>query len=125
MATLQKEGLLIGKDQDGNTVLIYPITTMDNVDGLSEALAESKPVIQLSTLLAAGWDIDSKTYSFEQDYPSAQYVLAVEPDSSCTDDQMEAWNAAAITGSAASNTVKSYGDVPSVDIPIILEVRAK
>lgn len=125
MATLQKEGLLIGKDQDGNTVLIYPITTMDSVDGLSEALAESKPVIQLSALLAAGWDAEAKTYSFESEYPATNYDIGIEPDASCTDAQLEAWSAARIVGSVSGNIVTAYGEVPTVDIPIIMEVRTK
>jgi len=125
MATLQKDGLIISKDADGNTVIIYPVTTTDNVDGLSEALATSKPAVQLSTLLAENWDVVAKIYSFEEYYPAAQYNINIEPDSSCTDSQMDAWTAAAIVGSTASNVVKAFGDVPSVDIPIILEVRKK
>lgn len=125
MATLQKEGLLVGKDQDGNTVLIYPITTMDNVDGLSEALETVKPVIQLSTLFASGWDAESKTYSFESEYPAADYDIGIEPDASCTDTQLETWSAARIVGSASHNIVTAYGEVPSVDVPIIVEVRIK
>lgn len=125
MATLQKDGLMIGKDTSGNTVIVYPITTMDNVDGLPEALAASKPVVQLSTLSAAGWAAGTKTYSFEAGYPAAQYDVSIEPDSSCTDAQLEVWDAARIIGSASSNVITARGEVPTVNIPIIMEVREK
>ena len=40
MAVIEKSGLMKYKDKSGNTYLLYPITTTDNIDGLDEALAE-------------------------------------------------------------------------------------
>lgn len=40
MPIVEKSGLMKYKDSDGNTTIMYPITTMDNVDGVEEALAE-------------------------------------------------------------------------------------
>lgn len=127
MATTQKNGLIIGKDSSGNTVLIYPITTVDNVDGLAEAMGtkQDKPVVTLQTMTAASWNKTAKTYSFEGTYPAAKYDIEIEPDASCTDAQLEAWTAAQIVGSASSNIVTARGEVPSVNIPIIMEVRTK
>lgn len=36
MAVIEKSGFLKYKDADGNTTLMYPITTKDNVDGMDE-----------------------------------------------------------------------------------------
>lgn len=187
MATLQKEGLLVGKDQDGNTVLIYPITTMDNVDGLNEALdaylplaggkltgnltgqyltgtwlqgtasnhheskqdkvvvqdssgwlyhrtlaelladlgAASKAIHTKTTLAAATWNKTAKTYSFESTYPFASYDISIQPDKTCTAEQLDAYIAMMPLGSSDSNVITAGGDVPTVDIPIIIEVVAK
>ena len=40
MAVIEKSGILKYKDNTGNTYLMLPITTVDNVDGLEEALAK-------------------------------------------------------------------------------------
>lgn len=40
MAVIEKSGLMKYKDKSGNTYLMYPITNMDNIDGLDEALAD-------------------------------------------------------------------------------------
>lgn len=39
MAVIEKSGLMKYKDKSGNLYLMLPITNMDNVDGLDEALA--------------------------------------------------------------------------------------
>lgn len=39
MAVIEKSGLMKYKDKTGNLYLMLPITNMDNVDGLDEALA--------------------------------------------------------------------------------------
>lgn len=38
MAVIEKSGLMKYKDEAGNVYLLYPITTMDNVDGMEELL---------------------------------------------------------------------------------------
>lgn len=40
MSVVENSGLMKYKDSSGNTNIMYPITLMDNVDGLEEALAE-------------------------------------------------------------------------------------
>ena len=81
------------------------------------------PTISSFTLLASGW-VDSQ-YSFETTYPSADYDIEIAVDSSATLEQVRAFNSAMITGNVATNIVKCYGSVPTVDIPIILKVVAK
>ena len=84
---------------------------------------ENKATITTTTLLASGWN--DGTYSFETDYPEATYNLEIALDSTATTAQAEAFNGAQIVGSATSNIIKAYGDVPTVDIPIILKVVTK
>ena len=114
-------------DYNGN--IIYPQTKAsavydDNGDLLSNVIAY-KPTITTATILASSWDSSAKTYSFESTYPNASYDIEVALDSTATSEQAEAFNGAQIVGSAASNTIKAYGDVPTVDIPIILKVVTK
>ena len=84
---------------------------------------ENKATITTATLLASGWS--DGTYSFETDYPEATYNLEIALDSTATTAQAEAFNGAQIVGSATSNTIKAYGIVPTVDIPIVLKVVRK
>lgn len=84
---------------------------------------ENKATITTATLLASGWS--DGTYSFETDYPATAYDLEIALDSTATTAQAEAFNGAQIVGSAISNIIKAYGDVPTVDIPVILKVVTK
>lgn len=84
---------------------------------------ENKATITTATLLASGWS--DGAYSFETDYPEATYNLEIALDSTATTAQAEAFNGSQIAGSATSNIIKAYGDVPTVDIPIILKVVTK
>ena len=114
---------------DYNGDIIYPQTKASAVyddDGnlLSNVMAR-KPIITTTTLLASSWDSTAKTYSFETGYPNASYDIEISLDSTATSEQAEAFNGAQIVGSATSNIIKAYGDVPTVDIPIILKVVTK
>ncbi len=84
-----------------------------------------KPVIAAATLSANKWTASSKTYSLESQYPHANYNLEIALNGTATAEQAEAFNGAQIVGSAESNVMKAYGDVPTVDIPVILKVVAK
>ena len=42
-----------------------------------------------------------------------------------TSEQYEAYGAAQLGGSSSSNKVKAMGDVPTIDIPIVVYVTAK
>lgn len=102
------------------------VITTESVDVSLETLgACAKPTIASITLVASSWDSTSKTYSFETDYPVATYDIEISLDSTATAEQAEAFNGAQIVGSATSNVVKAYGDVPTVDIPIIIKVVTK
>ena len=112
-------------DYNGN--IIYPQTKAsavydDNGDLLSNVIAY-KPTITTATLLASGWN--DGVYSFETAYPVATYDIEISLDSTATAEQAEAFNGAQIVGSATSNIIKAYGEVPTIDIPIILKVVTK
>lgn len=114
-------------DYNGN--IIYPQTkasaVYDDNGNLLSAVMAHKPTIVITTLAAANWDSDNKCYSFESTYPSATYDIEVEINGdSCTDEQLEAWVAAKPL-SSSTNKINAKGDVPSVDIPIILTVTPK
>lgn len=75
------------------------------------------------TMLAAGW-VENQ-YSFEAEYPHAQYDISIEVAPTATSEQFEAFGGAMICGSHDSNVATAIGDVPTVDIPIIIKVVAK
>ena len=84
----------------------------------------NKPTVSATTLLVSDWYSDC-LYSFEIDYPSSIYDIEIALDSIATSEQAEAFNGAQIVGSATSNIIKAYGDVPTVDIPVIIKVVTK
>lgn len=61
MAVIEKSGLMKYKDKSGNLYLMLPITNMDNVDGLDEALAGKE-----NSGAAAQALTDAKAYTDEQ-----------------------------------------------------------
>ena len=71
------------------------------------------------TVLTSGWS--SGVYSFESDFPSATYDIEIELDSTATESQVEAWSSAKPTAVFGTNTMKALGDVPTVDIPVIVK----
>ena len=75
--------------------------------------------IVAETMSASKWSGD--TYSFEDVYPVANYNIEISLDNTATLDQVNAFNEANIVGSATTNTVKAYGEKPTVDIPIIIK----
>lgn len=95
------------------------------VDNHGDTLANkaNAPVIVKTDLFASGWV--GTEYSFEADYPFNQYDLEIAPDNTATPEELSAFNGAKIVGSAETNIVKAYGNVPGVDIPIVLKAVRK
>lgn len=85
----------------------------------------NKPTITTMTLMAASWGQNTKTYSFESQYPSSTYDVEIEPGQTATEEQLSAWTRAKLVGSASSNVLTAVGEVPTVDIPIIIKVVVK
>lgn len=88
----------------------------------ADLLAAGTSYVQ-TTMKASGWS--SNQYSFERTYPFARYDIEIQPNSTCTQAQIEAWGAAMIAGSATSNVCKAIGTVPTIDIPIIIRTVKK
>lgn len=76
-----------------------------------------------STLRAAQWDADTKTYNLHTNYPNDEYNLEVALDPAANTIQMAAFASAAILGSATGNVLTAKGRVPKIDIPIIIKYR--
>ena len=68
---------------------------------------------------AAAWS--DGVYSFESDFPNTHYDIEVELDSTATSEQLDAWINAKPTAVFGTNTMKALGDVPTVDIPVIVK----
>ena len=83
----------------------------------------NKPTFSQYTILTSGWS--SGVYSFESDFPSATYDIEIELDSTATESQVEAWSGAKPTAVFGTNTMKALGDVPTVDIPVIVKAVMK
>ena len=75
------------------------------------------------TILTSGWS--NGVYSFESDFPNANYDIEIELDSTATESQVEAWSSAKVTSVFNTNTMKALGDVPTVDIPVIVKKVVK
>ncbi len=86
---------------------------------------ENKHTVAETTLLASGWNAAEKTYSFEGTYPFSQYNIRIERSKLATEEQREALSAADIVGDSASNVYTACGDVPTIDIPVIIGVVRK
>jgi hypothetical protein len=82
-----------------------------------------KAIVVSATLSASGWS--GNTYSFESVYPVATYDIEISLDSTATAVQAEAFNSAQIVGSATTNVVTAFGEVPTVNIPIIIKAVRK
>ena len=118
-----------GKKADMPTLAVGEIafTTDENKlyvgDGTTNHCVNPSDTIIADTLSASVWS--NGVYSFESTYPASIYDLEVALNSTATSEQAEAFNGAQIVGSATSNIIKAYGEVPTIDIPIILKVVTK
>ena len=83
----------------------------------------NKPTFSQYTILTSGWS--GGVYSFESAFPSATYDIEIELDSTATESQVEAWSNAKPTAVFGTNTMKALGDVPTVDIPVIVKAVMK
>lgn len=75
-------------------------------------------------LYADKWDAETKTYSFEEDYPAEQYDIDVEYANTCTQEQVYVWCDALLAGSKSENILTAIGEVPAVNIPIYITITA-
>lgn len=80
MATYERSGLLTYKDAAGNMYLLYPITKVENVDGLEDALAGKVSKIQgTATLLASGWSNNTQTVNVSGVTADNTVIVGADP----------------------------------------------
>lgn len=94
----------------------------DLIAALESGGFEKKAVYVETTMLASGWDAGNKTYSFEAAYPSSDYNISIQPNYKCTEEQLDAYGEARPLGRIGMNVVTAGGEVPKVDIPIIIKI---
>jgi len=80
------------------------------------------PIYITETMLASSW-VDN-TYSFEDIYPHDEYNIEVGVAKTATIEQFDAFCEARIGEDVDSNIATAIGEVPTVDIPIIIKVEA-
>ena len=91
---------------------------------IKSRISASQPKTYTATMSASGWS--NGYYSFESSYPVATYDIEIEPNGeSITEEQLKAWSKAQIVGSPTQNRVKAMGDVPTVNIPIMIKAVKK
>lgn len=93
-----------------------------DINNLKKAVKESRTVVS-STLTASKWQ--DNTYSFETEYPHAQYDIAIELGESATLEQAYAFADACLKGSIGTQVITALDIVPTIDIPITIEVLKK
>ena len=89
----------------------------------AEDTKSNKPIFSQYTILTSGWS--DGVYSFESDFFNMNYDIEIELDSTATESQVEAWSNAKVTSVFGTNTMKALGDVPTVDIPVIVKAVMK
>lgn len=93
--------------------------------GAYTALAGKQNTPQTVELVmtAAGWN--DGQYSLESQYPSDQYDIEIGPSSDATAEQIQAYGAALIPINPDANIVIAKGEVPTVDIPLVVKVVSR
>lgn len=123
MATVEKNTLLCGRVGEDLTIL-YPATRLEMVDGLPEALEEKSEKANISSMVLSAGEWSQGTYSLETQYPALQYDIEVSA-GDMTVEQFDAFGNAKIIGSSKSNVLRALGDVPTMDLPVIIKVVKK
>lgn len=103
--------------------LSYSAAEVDLLLGRASSAAQTSAKYTMA-LSAASWS--DNTYTLAVTGATADNVVELTPAPSITADQVEALQAANIIGTAQSTdsiTLTAFGDVPTIDIPIIVIVR--
>lgn len=101
-----------------------------NWDKIDEKLQESaggvtKSVVVEATLLASSWGLNIYTWT-NSNITSANQIIELLPATNITNEQLEALQAANIVGTSqnvGSVTFTAYGEVPTINIPVVFVIR--
>lgn len=120
---VQKDFFKYNPETDGNLTFNIDKALNENWDKVNEGFRQlaEKPAVVKAKLAAASWN--SNIYSFEETYPASSYNIALSYDGdNYSAESKEAFDDAGLVGSITANQFTATGDVPTVDIPVILEV---
>ena len=136
MATTEKVGILTHLDTEGNTTVLYPVTTVDAVDGIEEmcaqienagkAYVDNKHMTAQITLNASKW---STTAPYTQTVQVSGIISTDRPHygviySSNQEAEKEAFSLVDDLDTAnGSVTFTCFADKPSVNLTIQMEVN--
>lgn len=136
MATTEKVGILMHSDSSGNMSLIYPVTTVDAVDGIEEMrdeiensckdYANSKHINAQVTLYASQW---SSTAPYTQTVNVTGFLSTDRPHYGViysSNKEAEKESFAMVDDLDTSNgkvTFSCFTDKPTVNLTIQLEVN--
>lgn len=103
------------------------------VNGIEQEISEKTVDLDVATkseffnytLSASNWNSESKIYSLENIYSSTSYNLKLSLSGYCTEEQEIAFLKARMRGVSDGNKIIAKGNIPSIDIPMILEVIQK
>lgn len=101
---------------------------LDNVPDNAKAEIEgkeNKATLEEVAMLASKWNKATSTYSFEDTWPAARYDIEIGPSDDATAEQMQAYGAALIPINGSENVAVAKGEIPEIDIPIIVKVVRK
>lgn len=110
----------------GLSTILFDYVTYEALQNVIEEFDTKQNVATVIqyTMLASNWS--GKYYSFESIYPFSEYDLRIQRNGEVVNSlQIDAWDAAKIDGSPTANRAIAQGTVPTIDIPIILEVIPK
>lgn len=79
--------------------------------------------LTIAQLTASSWS--NGRYSFENTYPSASCDISISPAEDITAAQLKAFGNAQLVADDITNEIIAKGTVPTVNIPIKLEVTSK
>lgn len=85
----------------------------------------SKSTVVNATILSSGWGGSTYTWT-NSNIKSANQIIEILPASTITKEQLEALQMANIVGTSqdvGSVTFTAYGDVPTMDIPVVFIIR--
>ena len=87
-------------------------------------LESERPQPVEETILASGWS--GNKYSLEAKYPFAQYdIYIIDFADTVTKEQIYAWSDGMIRGSMTENVLTALDIVPTIDVPVKLELVKK
>lgn len=120
LSQVKNNCVIFGADDLGSLGLKYVFKMYPDGEVNFNVLNFYSPNFLQHVVSASGWS--NGVYSFEDYYPSMYYDIEVELDSTATSEQLDAWSKAKPTAVFDTNTMKALGDVPTVNIPVIVKV---